>query len=174
MLSAKLKRMLDPTYRLLRDGALQWRQSWRGVTSLPPGHFRSPLLDLKVCRRDKSAMSFDGPSCGSTSIFVRTSNGRITNGCSTTAPCCRFRKSSLPGFDTSQAIPTLCSSDAITLSTILQKEKPKQDRRSGFRVLVGGDARYSRPHRSTSGTDIHRAEPGAAAVAVINPKTKAV
>lgn len=53
--------MLRSFYLPLRDRLLRRWPNWRGVTSFPPGHFHSPLLDLQSLSANNSTLSFDGP-----------------------------------------------------------------------------------------------------------------
>jgi len=138
MINAKLKRMLDPTYLLVRDHVLRRRPNWRGVTSWPPGHFHSPLLDLRSLPAGDSAMLFDGPELWE-HINLRENEQRsyyeqLLNDC----VLLPFPKQQSPEFRYFSGNPYFVFLDAFTLSAILQKERPRNivEVGSGFSSAV--------------------------------------
>lgn len=137
-INAKLKRILDPTYVLVRDHVLRRRPNWRGVTSWPPGHFHSPLLDLRNLPAGGSAMLFDGPELWE-HINLRENEQRsyyeqLLNDCALLP----FPKQQSREFRYFSGNSYFVFSDAFTLSAILQKERPRNivEVGSGFSSAV--------------------------------------
>lgn len=138
MINAKIKRMLHPSYLRLRDSVLRRRPNWRGVTSWPPGHFHSPLLDLQSLNDRASALPFDGPEFWE-HIDLRENEQRsyykqLLDEC-TMLPFPEQRSS---GFRYFSSNSYFVFSDAFTLSGVLQKERPSRiiEVGSGFSSAV--------------------------------------
>lgn len=145
---AKLPTILNPKayWRLaerrlrphLRERRLRLDPNFRGVSTFPPGHFHSPLLDLQSIKPDAAGMLFDGPEYWE-HIELRPRDQRayyedlVEN-----FPVLGFPKTKCDGYRYFWQNDFFPLSDAFTLSGIIRKEKPQKiiEVGSGFSSAV--------------------------------------
>ena len=141
---SRLKTILNPksylgfAWRQLEEIRLRFQPNMRGATRYQPGHFYSPLLDIKGLNPNDASVPFDGAEwwehvnlrSGEQRSYYEDLLGRF--------PFLPFPSEETDDYRYFTRNEWFAVSDAFTLSAIIQKEKPRRivEVGSGFSSAV--------------------------------------
>lgn len=139
-----MKADLNPQtyFRLIRkqlsERRLRQQPNLRGAAIYPPGHFYSPLLDIRGVSQGESNVPFDGADYWEQIQLRPTEQRAYFEDLLEKFPLLPFPSQSAPDYRFYTENPWFPLSDAFTLSGILRKEKPRKivEVGSGFSSAV--------------------------------------
>lgn len=122
-----LKNLLKPEsyVRFLERAISRIRPNFRGITAYPPGHAFSPLLDIENIKPGSTSLPHDGTECWACLDLQVAEQRSYYQDLFRDGLLLPFPKQKADGFRYYSDNHYFPLADALTLSAIMQKEKPK-------------------------------------------------